>query len=315
MAEDTPVVNLGSPPVTSLPPFVWTGPKTTQDVVKDVIKYTPAMAATEYAMISKYGPQQIEDYLRYLQKYGPAELKALASVESQYVDDFTKMAMDAERQARESAMQQVADLTPAVNEVQQAALGEDWAALWDLLLAQSLYDVQAGISLSPEEKRAVEQATRAAQSARGLDYNGATANAEAVERLVAGNALKSQRQQNAMNVLSGYQASKYDPFKVVLGMPTTAASYALQKVNYSGRMPTTFGPLITGIENSMQASDMGIQASTNYANAMNSYNQAAAQFANQSWANQANLALSAAQAADDLDTTFMTGNNTFSGTR
>ena len=86
-----------------------------------------------------------------------------------------------------------------------------------------------GEKLTPEQDRNAVQSVRSAQAARGLNGGQSGANIEAVRRALSGQALGQQRRAAASVILSAEAAQSPDPFSVILGMPTTATSAAINQ--------------------------------------------------------------------------------------
>jgi hypothetical protein len=143
----------------------------------------------------------------------------------------------------------VAALGPQARDAILAA-NPDTAALLQRLNAQAVSGLDAGSSLTPDEMRQVQQASRAAFAARGTSgTNGALAD-EILKQYNLGQTLLRQRQQFAGNVVGLNQGVVGDPFLQILGRPASGVGQA------QGMLPGTQfapeSPYSGGIYNSNQ---------------------------------------------------------------
>lgn len=155
-----------------------------------------------------------------------AKKDQFSAVTGQRVTDPTTGLLDILQQAggsqRAADINDVATLGPQAREAILAA-NPDQAALLSRLNQQAVAGLDAGSGLTPEEQRAMQQASRAAFAARGTSgTNGALAD-ELLKQFDLGQQLLRQRQGFAGNVLGYNQAVVGDPFQQILGRPSTAA--------------------------------------------------------------------------------------------
>ncbi|MEM4203148.1 MAG: hypothetical protein QXS54_03665 [Candidatus Methanomethylicaceae archaeon] len=287
-------ISLGRPPVSALPAFAWSAPTNPRDIVRAIIENAPQLARVEYENLARYAPLQAELAYQIMQRYLPQELAALARIQRDVLPQFIENEMAALRTARQALVSDAQTLAPQLANLQAQYLGSDWSAVMDKLIAGAKSDLQAGSTLSPDQLRAVEQSVRAGLGARGIGQNAMGAAMDAVARVAAGEQLRAERQRRAIEALSTYQQAKYDPIKVAASVDTPM-SY--QGTFTGARFPTLIGNPITGIAGAMEASQMAMNSAIGRSQALNAYNQAAANFANQLWAQMANMRIAADQAS------------------
>lgn len=112
--------------------------------------------------------------------------------------------------------------------------------LLELLNAQAVQGLQAGTTMTPEEARQVQQASRAAFAARGMGGTNAAIGDELLQQYNLGQQLLRQRQDFGGRVLGYNQAIVGDPFLQILGRPSSAMNNAQGLFAESG--PSLFNP-------------------------------------------------------------------------
>jgi hypothetical protein len=120
------------------------------------------------------------------------------------------------------------------------AANPESAALLSRLNAQATQGLDAGSSLTPEEQRAMQQASRAAFAARGMGGGNGAVSDELLRQFDLGQQLLRQRQQFAGNVLGYNSAVVGDPFMQILGRGSNAIGQAQGLGQNSG--PSLFNP-------------------------------------------------------------------------
>ena len=145
--------------------------------------------------------------------------------------------------------QNTAQRTADINDVaalggsaREAILGAnpDQAALLQRLNAQALTGLDAGTNLTPEEQRQMQQASRGAFAARGLEDSNLGISNELLSQYNLGQQLLRQRQAFAQSVLGNNQAIVGDPFLQILGRPSTAVMQGQGLLGEAG--PSLFNP-------------------------------------------------------------------------
>lgn len=278
----------------ALPSFSWGAPTDPRDIVRAIIENAPQLAKVEYENLARYAPLQAELAYQIMQRYLPQELAALARIQREALPQFLENEMEALRTARHALVSDAQALAPRLANLQAQYLGSDWSSAMDRLIAGARSDLEAGSTLSPDQQRAVEQSIRAGLGARGIGQNAMGAAMDAVARVAAGEQLRAERQRRAIEAMSTYQQAKYDPMKVAASVDTPMT---YQGTFTGARAPTLIGNPITGISAAMDASQMAMNSAMGRSQALNAYNQAAANFANQLWAQLANMRIAADQAA------------------
>lgn len=161
----------------------------------------------------------------------------------------------AQSSQRGADIQDVMTLGPQAREALLAANPES-AALLAKLNSQANAGLDAGSNLTPEEQRAMQQASRAAFAARGLGGSNGAVSSELLKQFDLGQQLMRQRQAFAQSVLGNNQQILGDPFMQILGRGSNAIGQAQGIGQQAG--PSLFNP----------EAGLGLAAS-NYATAAN----------------------------------------------
>lgn len=145
----------------------------------------------------------------------------------------------------QNTAQRTADIGDVANlggAARSAILGAnpDQAALLERLNSQALSGLDAGTSLTPEEQRQMQQASRAAFAARGLEDSNVGLSNELLQQYNLGQQLLRQRQAFAQSVLGNNQAIVGDPFMQILGRPSNASAQGMGLLGEAG--PSLFNP-------------------------------------------------------------------------
>lgn len=137
-------------------------------------------------------------------------------------------ALDRESTAanREADIASVEQLGPRARAAMDAADPEQ-AALMTELNRQMMTDLQAGDSLTPEQQRYVQQYTRAAGAARGMNGSNVGATNEALNQFMMGQDVRGQRMNRAMGMASLNKNVRADPYMTVLGRQSNSVNQAI----------------------------------------------------------------------------------------
>ncbi len=160
-------------------------------------------------------------------------------VQDSAVPGLLELAQMANRSQRAADVADVAALGPEARAALRASNPEN-ARLLDLLNAQAEEGLLAGTGLTPAEQRQIQQASRAAMSARGLAGSNLGLGDELLRQYDVGQQLLRQRQQFAGNVLGYNQNLMGDPFMQILARPGTGLNQAQSVFGQSG--PSLFNP-------------------------------------------------------------------------
>ena len=139
-------------------------------------------------------------------------------------------------------------------------LNPDNAGLLDQLNAQASGDLAAGSHLNAGDLRNVQQGSRAASQARGLNFSPSAAADEVLRTALAGQAQQDRRRGFASQVYGLNQNSYTDPLLSILGRQSNAIGQASNLYNQAASSAGTAGPRIFNPE-SAYASDL---YNTNY---------------------------------------------------
>lgn len=157
---------------------------------------------------------------------------------------------------RGSDIADVARLGPEARAAMLAA-NPDQAALLSKLNSQANEGLDAGSNLTPDEQRAMQQASRAAFAARGVGGTNASIADELLRQFNLGQQLLRQRQQFAGTVLGENQAIVGDPFQQILSRTSGAVPLAGQVGQNAG--PSLFNPE-SALAGSINAGNKSYQA-------------------------------------------------------
>ncbi|MDB4312107.1 hypothetical protein N9937_01625 [bacterium] len=211
--------------------------------------------------------------------------------ENEFGPAASNITADAARRQREADISDVETLGPRAAEAFRQAnpeLAETMTFLKDQAIGaspialelerQALADLQLGSSLSPEERRQAQQASRAGFSARGLAEGPGSAIDEILQTHGLGEARQTQRrgfagqvegQRMARNQFAGNVANlqartSSDPFQAILGRPSAATQFGLSQQAFgnqaAGNVPSQdpFSPFFgnVGSQNANSALDV-----------------------------------------------------------
>lgn len=114
---------------------------------------------------------------------------------------------------------------------------------YDAQGAEILADLNKGGQLSDSQTRAVQQATRAQQAARGNAYGNASAAKEVYDQFIAGESLLAQRQQAANDFLKNSPFNNFNIGSITAYTPqiSTSGYSTLAPYAYSNAMSTAQG--------------------------------------------------------------------------
>jgi hypothetical protein len=203
--------------------------------------------------VTSGGTQQVPEGVRWLGKGGTMQVTGTRTRTPQ--TGLLELMQGAQASQRAADIADVMTLGPQAREALLAANPES-AALLAKLNAQANAGLDAGSSLTPEEQRAMQQASRAAFAARGMGGSNSAITDELLRQFDLGQQLLRQRQAFAQSVLANNQQLLGDPFMQILGRGSNAVGQA-QGV-WQGAGPSLFNP----------QAGLGLAAS-NYATAAN----------------------------------------------
>ena len=107
-------------------------------------------------------------------------------------------------------------------------------------------ELESGETLTSEQRRSVEQASRTAEESQGIVGQG-SANRESVRKALEGRKIKGERQGAASAFLASEAETSYDPFMAIAGRPATAAAAGGSNMSsYTGATPGMNVPDTTG---------------------------------------------------------------------
>ena len=114
---------------------------------------------------------------------------------------------------------------------------------YDAQGAEILADLNKGGQLSDSQTRAVQQATRAQQAARGNEYGNASAAKEVYDQFIAGESLLAQRQQAANDFLKNSPFNNFNIGSITAYTPqiSTSGYSTLAPYAYSNAMSAAHG--------------------------------------------------------------------------
>lgn len=114
-------------------------------------------------------------------------------------------------------------------------INPEQTALRDTLYGQAVSDLEAGRSLTPGERREVEQSVRSSEAARGMGFGPLDAWAELLATGSAGEQRYRERQQFAQNMIGLDQALYGDPFMQLTGRTSGATALGAGTVPTAGQ--------------------------------------------------------------------------------
>ena len=146
---------------------------------------------------------------------------------------------------QQNAAQRAADIADVNQYGRQAhdamlAANPESAILLAKLNRQANTELDSGSGLTPDEQRAMQQASRAAFAARGMGGTNAALGDELLKQFDLGQTLLRQRQAFAQSLIGSNQAVVGDPFMQILGRNSGAVNNAQQTQAQAG--PTIFNP-------------------------------------------------------------------------
>lgn len=162
-----------------------------------------------------------------------------ATINTPATPGLTSVLAGANTAQRQSDINDVTNLGPQARAAMLNA-NPDQAALLGTLNQQANDELAAGSSLTPDQIRAMQQASRAAFAARGMSGSNAGISDELLRQYNLGNQMLMQRQQFAQSVLGNNAAVVGDPFMSILGRSSGAIGTAQGIAQNSG--PSLFNP-------------------------------------------------------------------------
>jgi len=165
----------------------------------------------------KYSPQYQQLTIDNLKAATPQLLSLYNQVAPQLSD-----AENASRMAsRTGDIQSIEQLGPRARAA-MAAANPGQAGLVDTLTSNAQKGLDAGGTLTADQRRGVQQDSRAAFAARGLATSPSAGLYESVRSQLAQQGVMQQRQANAGQALAAGQSFYGDPFQQILGRPSQA---------------------------------------------------------------------------------------------
>jgi hypothetical protein len=186
--------------------------KETRETLQAQVDLAPQLYAAE----SKYAPKYQDLQLQLLGRAAP---QLMGIYERDIFPTLSRMEADSVARQRAADIQAVQDLGPQAQEAIRAANPQQ-AALLDSMTAQAQAGLDAGSSLTPDQARQIQQASRAAYAARGLSGSPSGAFDEVLASSFAGAQEQDRRNAVAMNAFNMQRSAYGDPFQQILGRPS-----------------------------------------------------------------------------------------------
>lgn len=186
--------------------------KETTDTLNAQIELNPQLASSNLEAMNRmlYGADGQTGVLdTYANRVAPALQKAQET---------------ANTSQRAADIRDVANLGPGAREAILAANPQN-AQILDLLNKQAIGGLEAGTSMTPEEARQVQQASRAAFASRGMSAGNQAIGDELLQQYNMGQGLMRQRQGFAQSMV-GTNQSTFDPMMVLTGRTSGAVQQA-----------------------------------------------------------------------------------------
>jgi hypothetical protein len=236
------------------------------DEVRRMIEALQEAAPEQYSLELAYRPKFAELEQAIMQKTLTGRddpIPVMQWYEQEFGPAASRITADASRRQRESDIIDVETLGPRASEAFRAANPEltetmdflrrqaiEPSAISQELESQALEELRLGEELTPEERRQVQQDSRAAYSARGLVESGPAAadeilalygageNRQANRRSFASSveAARLQRGAFAGNVANLQARTTTDPFQAILGRPAAATGFGLQEQAFGNEL-------------------------------------------------------------------------------
>lgn len=200
----------------------------------------------------KMMPQLIDAERQYLPIWQQVQAEKMKGQMDSMLDMYGKAIPTASRiameqqQALKPLMQ---DIGTSASDIYKRSLGGGATGLLSKLQEQAMSDLQAGRSLTPEERRQAEQAARYASQARGMQGGNQAIALEVLSSNSLANAREAERRNFASNVYGLSEASFGNAMNMfgapMLSVASTASPAAF--MNSAGNMLQGLGPqLFTG---------------------------------------------------------------------
>ncbi len=197
------------------------------DDLKSVLK----VLSKESGRISKIERREVEASLDRLERFGPRATSLTGELQTQQVGQ------DIARFEEFSTSLREATADPLTQGIREA------------LSTQVLEGLQAGSELTPGMQRQLQNAVRAAQTARGVAFGGGPVSEEAFAIGAQGEQLLRNRQNAALQFLGVQAQTQVDPLRAISGL---AAGTPLSLTQPTGALTGTI-PSLLGLQSSRTA--------------------------------------------------------------
>ncbi len=204
---------------------------------RDTLQAQVDLAPELYAAEAQFAPKYQDLQLGLLAKAAP---QLMGIYERDIFPGLSRMEADTMARQRAADVEAVRTLGPQAQAALEAA-DPAKAALLNRMTQNAQAGLAAGNTLTPEQARQVQQATRGAYAARGVVQSPQAVFGEVLNTALTGNAEQDRRTANAANAIALRSQAYGDPFQAILGRPSatfaTAAGYGAQAQGFNpGRL-------------------------------------------------------------------------------
>jgi hypothetical protein len=229
---------MGTPTFNAPPPRDYG--EETRDTLEAQIDLAPELYYAEKKFAPKYNELELQNLAEMLT--GTQNARGLMDIyENDVAPSYARIQQQAEASQREADVAAVSQYAPQMREALRSSNPEN-AALLDELNSQAMAQLAAGGRMAPEDMRDIQQQTRGAFSARGLNNSNASSIEEIMNQQLGGQQLKMQRQAFAQSLIPQNQGVYGDPFMAILGRPSSVVGSSQGFGNQAMGMGQTTGP-------------------------------------------------------------------------
>lgn len=229
---------MGTPRFDSPPPRDYG--KETRDTLEAQIDLAPELFYAEKKFAPKYNELELQNLDQMLG--GTQNARGLMDIyENDVAPSYARIQQEAEASQRAADVAAVSKYAPQMREALRSANPEN-AALLDELNDQAMAQLTAGSRMTPEDMRDIQQQTRGAFSARGLNNSRPISIEEIMNQQLGGQQLKMQRQAFAQSLIPQNQSAYGDPFMAILGRPSSVVGSSQGFGNQAMGLKQTTGP-------------------------------------------------------------------------
>jgi hypothetical protein len=212
----------------------------TRDTLQAQVDLAPELYAAEAQYAPLYGQLELQG-LNQLLKGTESQSGLMDLYENVIAPSNSRIQQQAEQAQREADVNAVSQYAPQMREALRSSNPEN-AALLDELNRQAMAQLAAGGRMAPEDMRDIQQQTRGAFSARGLNNSNASSIEEIMNQQLGGQQLKMQRQAFAQSLIPQNQGFYGDPFMAILGRPSNTVGQTQGMGQQAMGMNQTGGP-------------------------------------------------------------------------